>query len=75
MTTLDLYGNTLTITVMAAADTPTLLHLDNWKILVNKEYKDLSEAQKEFYRAKSRWLFYNKFKNGTDASYFKEKTQ
>ena len=51
---LDLYGN-----VISKINNPvTQIHMDDWRILVTKQYKDLSEGEKEFYRAKARWLWY-----------------
>jgi hypothetical protein len=55
---LDLYGN-----VISKINTPvTQIHMDDWRTLVNKRYSDLSEGEKEFYRAKARWLWYKQFK-------------
>jgi hypothetical protein len=55
---LDLYGN-----VISKTNNPvTQIHIDEWRILVTKQYKDLSEGEKEFYRAKTRWLWYKHFK-------------
>lgn len=56
---LDLYGN-----VISKINTPvTQIHMDDWRTLVNKQYSDLSEGEKEFYRAKARWLWYKQFKS------------
>jgi hypothetical protein len=56
---LDLYGN-----VISKINTPvTQIHMDDWRILVNKRYADLSEGEKEYYRAKARWLWYKQFKS------------
>jgi hypothetical protein len=55
---LDLYGS-----VISKINTPvTQIHMDDWRILVGKRYADLSEGEKEFYRAKARWLWYKHFK-------------
>ena len=55
---LDLYGN-----VISKTNNPvTQIQIDEWRILVTKQYKDLSEGEKEFYRAKTRWLWYKHFK-------------
>ena len=55
---LDLYGN-----VISKINTPvTQIHMDDWRILASKRYDDLSEGEKEFYRAKARWLWYKQFK-------------
>ena len=55
---LDLYGS-----VISKINTPvTQIHMDDWRILVGKRYDDLSEGEKEFYRAKARWLWYKHFK-------------
>jgi hypothetical protein len=55
---LDLYGN-----VISKINTPvTQIHMDEWRVLAAKEYADLSEGEKEFYRAKARWLWYKRFK-------------
>lgn len=45
---LDLYGN-----VISKTNNPvTRIQIDEWRILVTKQYKDLSEGEKEFYRAR-----------------------
>jgi hypothetical protein len=45
-TVLDLYGN-----VISKVNNPvTQIHMDDWRIPVTKQYKDLSEGEKEFYR-------------------------
>jgi hypothetical protein len=55
---LDLYGN-----VISKTNNPvSQIQIDEWRILVTKQYKDLSEGEKEFYRAKTRWLWYKNFK-------------
>ena len=57
-TVLDLYGN-----VISKINNPvSQIHMDDWRILVTKQYKDLSEGEKEFYRAKARWLWYKHFR-------------
>ena len=55
---LDLYGN-----VISKINNPvTQIHMDDWRVIVTKQYADLSEGEKEFYRAKARWLWYKHFK-------------
>lgn len=55
---LDLYGN-----VISKTNNPvSQIQIDEWRILVTKQYKVLSEGEKEFYRAKTRWLWYKNFK-------------
>lgn len=55
---LDLYGN-----VISKTNNPvSQIQIDEWRILVTKQYKVLSEGEKEFYRAETRWLWYKNFK-------------
>jgi hypothetical protein len=45
---LDLYG----IVISKTNNPVSQIQIHEWRILVTKQYKDLSEGEKEFYRAK-----------------------